>query len=223
MKWRVLFHFLTKTIWFQLPRISRLRWLRKSALERLVVSPIAERCALRMDALRARDLAAAVHSAAVDVARGNFDAVASPHHRRRTEESASEGSRRQRIERTKNLWVEVCVSFGLFWSIRWHYLWTRFLARCRPFDTAWLAATPPWRICRCSSDISPSGGWQRHRHCRCNKERWGVSAGRGWTVNRDDEDLSAKVIFNKWSSPATQIQTFTLKVLRNILGRHEDD
>lgn len=114
MKWRVLFHFLTKTIWFQLPRISRLRWLRKSALERLVVSPIAERCALMMGALRARDLAAAVHSAAVDVARGNFDAVASPHHRRRTEESASEGSRRQRIERTKNLWVEVWVSFWSF-------------------------------------------------------------------------------------------------------------
>lgn len=100
-----LFHFLTKTIWFQLPRISRLRWLRKSALERLVVSPIAERCALVMGALRARGPAAAVHSAAVDVARGNSDAVASPHHRRQTEESASEGSRRQRIERTTNLWV----------------------------------------------------------------------------------------------------------------------
>lgn len=106
-----LFHFLTKTIWFQLPRISRLRWPRKSALERLVVSPIAERCALVMGALRARAPAVAAHSAAFDVARGNSDAVASSHHRRRIEESASEGSRRQRIERTKNLWARILSEF----------------------------------------------------------------------------------------------------------------
>lgn len=94
------------TNWFQLRQISHLQALRRSVRAHLTGSLAEGRCGLAMDALEARQLGEVVHSVAADVFRENSDAVASPHHRRRNEGWGFVRSRRRRIERKTNLWIE---------------------------------------------------------------------------------------------------------------------
>lgn len=76
---------------------------RKSAPAHRVVSRAEERCELVTGVLEARQLAGAARNVASDVYRENFDAVASPHHRTRSEESTFAGNHRRRTVRKMSL------------------------------------------------------------------------------------------------------------------------
>lgn len=65
------------TNWFQFPLISHLRLPRRNVLERPIASPAEAQCERVTDAREAQQPEERARSAAVDVFRENFDAVAS--------------------------------------------------------------------------------------------------------------------------------------------------